>query len=517
MVAGAQIVRSYDAMNRVLTIAPPANSQTQSTTYTYDALGHVHTAVSGVATQGFAYNSLGALTGESLQVAGSGFTWALGYGYDAYGHRATVSYPAGTGTGESVNYAPDAWGRPTQAGSYATGVSYFADGHVAGFTYPSGASYVAEENARQLVSNFSDGTGSTLALSEDLAYDPNGNITTVTDLVNGTRSKSFGYDALNRLTSASAPNLYGTESYTYDPINNLRTRLTGGQTLAYNYDATNKLTSITQGASTIESVGYNPRGDITADYTTGTTLAFDVKHQLTGVSGVEGYSYDAAGRRVAKQPVSGSPTYYFYNQAGQLMYQFDLGTATATDFIYLGTKLVGDSTVIQLVQPGGISFGTNPNAGSTTVSWGSVSAATSYLLQQSSDNGGSWSTIYGGSATSTTVSGLVGGSYVYRVQACISSSCSAWTTSATLGVWPAIPTVSVPGGTINGPYTVSWTAVTGATGYTVQESLNGGAWSTIATNTTATSISRPGTTTGSYTVSVRRPHLDGDGELCERQ
>ncbi|MEY2168377.1 MULTISPECIES: hypothetical protein [unclassified Rhodanobacter] len=495
--AAVQTARSYDPMNRVLTIAPPAG--TQGTTYTYDALGRVHTAVSGVATQGFAYNSLGSLTGESLQVAGSGFTWALGYGYDAYGHRATVSYPAGTGTSESVSYAPDAWGRPTQAGSYATGVGYFPNGQVESFAYGNGRIYAATQNARLLTSGFSDGTGSTTDLQEALTYDADGNITAVTD-PSGLRTKSFGYDDLNRLTSATAANLYGTESYTYDPINNLRTRLTGGQTLTYNYDATNKLASITQGASTIDSLRYNAQGDTIAQNST--TLAFDAKHQLTSLPGVESYTYDAAGRRVVKQPASSSPTYYFYDQAGQLMYQYAPGTATTTNFIYLGTHLVARHDHVQLSQPGAISFGTNPTAGSSAVSWGSALAATSYTLQQSSDGGGSWSTVYGGAATSTTVSGLAAGGYVYRVQACISSNCSGWTTSATLGVWPAIPTVSVPGGTINGPYTVSWTAATGATGYTVQESLNGGAWAAVATNTTATSISRPGTTTGSYTYQV---------------
>ncbi|HEV2621832.1 MAG TPA: hypothetical protein VGU65_07070 [Frateuria sp.] len=494
--AAAQTVRSYDAMNRVLTIAPPAG--TQSTVYTYDALGHVRTAVSGVATQGYAYNSLGLLTGESLQV--SGFSWALGYGYDAYGHRATVSYPAGAGTSEVVNYAPDAWGRPMQVGSYATGVGYFPNGQVEGFTYGNGRSYLAQQNARQLTSNFTDGVGSALDLSEDLTYDADGNITSVNDLTGGLRSKSFGYDALNRLTSASAPNLYGTENYTYDPINNLRTRLTAGQTLAYNYDATNKLTTITQGASTINSFLYNPQGDVIARGNT--TLAFDGKHQLASLPGVESYSYDAAGRRVVKQPISGAPTYYFYDQAGQLMYQYAPGAATTTNYIYLGTHLIARHDQTQPSQPGAISFGANPNAGSTTVAWGSALAATSYTLQQSGDGGGTWSTIYGGSATSTTVSGLAGGGYVYRVQACIGSNCSGWTTSATLGVWPAIPVVTVPVGTVNGPYTVSWTAPVGATGYAVQESLNGGAWSTIATNITATSISRPGTTTGSYTYQV---------------
>lgn len=492
--AAAQTARTYDAMNRVLTIVPPAG--TQSTTYTYDAMGRVHTAASGIASQGFAYNSLGQLTGESLQV--NGYAWALGYGYDAYGHRAVVSYPAAN---ETVSYTPDAWGRATRAGSYATGVSYFPNGQIQSFTYGNGHSYLAQQNARQLTSNFSDGSGSTLDLSEDFTYDADGNITAVNDLASGgLRSKSFGYDALNRLNSASAPNLYGTESYTYDPINNLRTRLTQGQTLTYNYDATNRLASITVGATTNATFTYNPQGDTIGENTT--TLAFDAKHQLTSVPGLESYSYDAAGRRVVKQPVSGSPTYYFYSQAGQLMFQYAPGAATTSNFIYLGTHLVAQHDHVQLNPPGAISFGTNPTAGSSTVSWGSSPAATTYNMQQSGDGGSTWGAVYTGSATNTTVSGLTGGGYTYRVQACIGSNCSGWTTSATLGVWPAVPTVSVPGGTINGPYTVSWTAATGATGYTVQESVNGGAWSTIANNTTATSLNRPGSTTGSYAYHV---------------
>ncbi|MEY2153047.1 hypothetical protein AB7849_19235 [Rhodanobacter sp. 115] len=497
--AAAETTRTYDVMNRVLTIQSP--SGTQSTVYTYDALGRVHTAASGIATQAYAYNSLGLVTGESLAVASSGYTWALGYSYDAYGHLASMNYPAGTGTSETVSYAPDAWGRPTQVGSYATGVSYFPDGQLQGFTFASGTSYLADENTRHLTRNFTYGVGSTLAVSEDLAYDADGNLTSVNDLVDGTRSKTFGYDALNRLTNASAPNLYGTESYTYDPVNNLRTRLSGGATYTYNYDASNKLTSITQGASTVDSFGYDVRGnEITRN---GATLTFDAKNQLTSVPGVATYAYDAEGRRVEKQLTSASyPTYAFYGHAGQLMYQYDPATATATNFVYLGTKLIGDSTTVQLTQPGGISFSANPSGGSTGVSWGSVPDATSYMLQQSSDGGGSWSTVYSGSASSTTLSGLAGGRYVYRVQACASSGCGLWTTSPTLGVQPAIPTISTPGGTVNGTYTVSWSSPASATGYIVQEQVNGRSWTTLASNTPATSISRPGTSTGSYVYQV---------------
>lgn len=495
--AAAKTTRTYDAMNRVLTLAPP--SGTQGTTYTYDALGRVHTAVSGVASQGYAYNSLGLLTGESLAVAGSGYTWALGYGYDAYGHRARVTYPAGTGNAETVNYAPDAWGRPTQAGSYATGVSYFPDGTLEGFTHGNGVSYLAEQNARLLTKNFTYGAGSTLALSEDRAFDADGNVTAVTDLVDGTRSKSFGYDALNRLTSASAAHLYGTVSYSYDPLNNLRTRLSGGVSESYNYDAGNKLASITQGASTLDSYSYNPQGD--AIVQNGVAANYDAKHQLTGISGNDRYAYDAAGRRVSKQVAGGATTYYFYDQAGQLMYQYAPSEGTATNYIYLGAKLIAHDVNVQLAPPGGIGFSANPSNGSTVVSWGAVPAATGYTLEQST-NGGSWGTVYSGSGTSTTLSNQVGGSDVYRAQACAGGNCSSWTTSATLGVRPAIPTITTPAGTVNGTYTVSWSAVAGATGYTVQEQVNGGAWTTLASATTATSISRPGTTTGSYAYQV---------------
>ncbi|MDE2157044.1 MAG: hypothetical protein KGJ32_14330, partial [Xanthomonadaceae bacterium] len=501
--AAAQTLRSYDAMNRLLTIAPP--SGTQSTQYTYDALGQATHVVSGTSVWDGSYNYRGMLTGETLQLSGQS-PWTIGYSHDAYGHLATVSYPAGTGTSEAVAYVPDALGRATQVGSYAGNISYFPNGAVAGFTYGNGAGYVAEQNARQLLRNFSYGVGSTLNLSEDYGYDADGNITTVTDLAGGPRSKSFSYDALNRLTNAQANGLWGTEAYTYDPLNNLRTRLSAGQTLTYNYDATNKLTSLTNGASTVDSFLYDNRGNVTGK--NGMSLLFDQQNQLTQAVGYDSYAYDASGRRVTKTPASGgASTYYFYDHAGQLMYQYAPGSAQSTNFIYLGSKLIARNVSVQLAAPGAISFDANPNNGSYTVSWGAALGATSYTLQESA-NGGAWVTVSSGSGTSATFSGKAGGSYVYRVQGC-SSSCGYWTTSATLGVRPALPAVTVPGGTVNGAYTVSWSAPAGATSYDVQERVGTGAWTTIASSTTATSISRPGTTSGSYTYQVSAKNVYG--------
>ncbi|KRE87481.1 hypothetical protein ASG75_04980 [Rhodanobacter sp. Soil772] len=489
--AGAQTTRTYDAMNRVKTLLPPAG--TQSTTYGYDPVGRLTSAVSGISTWSGTYNFRGMLTGESLQLTGQN-AWGLGYAHDAYGSLTLIHYP----DGENVSYAPDALGRPTQAGSYATGIGYFPNGQIAQFAYANGTSYVAEQNARQLLRNFSYGVSSTMQLSEDLSYDANGNITAVADLTGGPRNKSFGYDALNRLASANAAGLWGTQAYTYDALNNLRTLQTGSQVSTYHYDTTNKLTSISSGATTLTSYLYDTRGNVTGK--NATTLVFDQKNQLTRIAGGGTYAYDASGRRVSKT-VGGATTYYFYNQAGQLMYQWAPGSALSTSFVYLGSKLIGDNETIILSASASVGFDANPNNGSYTVSWGAVPGATSYLLQESA-NGGGWTTAYNGAATSAVLSGRAGGSYVYRVEGCIGATCGGWTTSATLGVRPALPTVTVPTGTINGTYTVSWTTPASATGYDVQERVNGGGWTTIASNTAATAISRPGTSSGSYTYQV---------------
>ena len=508
VLAAARTTRTYDAMNRVTMIQPP--SGTQNTSYGYDAMGRMTCAVtagtcspvSGASIWSATYNFRGLLTGESLQLAGQN-AWGIGYAHDAYGSVSLIHYP----DGENVSYAPDALGRATQVGSYASGLTYFPDGEVKDFVYGNGAVYAAEKNTRQLVSNFSYGQGAMPLISEDYAYDANGNITSVADLANGPRNKSFGYDALNRLTSATAAGLWGTQSYTYDALNNLRTLQTGSQVSTYHYDTTNKLNSISNGATTLTSYLYDTRGNVTSK--NATTLVFDQKNQLTRVMGIGDYAYDAAGRRVMKTPAGGGASvYYFYNQAGQLLYQANPGVGKATNLVYLGRKLVARNESLYLVAPGAVSFDANPNNGSYTVSWGTVPGATSYLLQESA-SGSAWTTVYSGSAASKALSGKAGGSYVYRVEGCVGATCGAWTSSATLGVRPALSTVTVPTGTINGTYTVSWTAPASATGYDVQERLNGGAWATIASNTAATAISRPGTISGSYTYQVSAKNAYG--------
>ena len=74
-----------------------------------------------------------------------------------------------------------------------------------------------------------------------------------------------------------------------------------------------------------------------------------------------------------------------------------------------------------------------------TVSWSSVSGATSYQLDRSNDGGSTWGQIYSGSSTSYAEH-IGSGSYRYRVKALNGSSSSGWTT----GTYDCVVTIPPP-------------------------------------------------------------------------
>jgi len=164
--------------------------------------------------------------------------------------------------------------------------------------------------------------------------------------------------------------------------------------------------------------------------------------------------------------------------------------------------------------PGSINYPSSSSSGNFTVSWSSVSGATSYELARSSNSGSTWSMIFTGSSTSRGQS-LSDGNYRYRVRACNSSGCSSWRTGS-FDIVVEIPE-PVPGtpGSINYPpssstgiFTVSWSGVSGATSYELARSSNGGStWSTIFTGS---STSRgQSLSDGNYRYRVRACNSSG--------
>ncbi len=119
----------------------------------------------------------------------------------------------------------------------------------------------------------------------------------------------------------------------------------------------------------------------------------------------------------------------------------------------------------------------NPtNADAYVVQWSAVTGAYSYVLVQDSDPAfTSPITRYGGSATGYNVTGQPGGTWHYRTRATHGGLIGPWSASVSTTVDPAplsAPILSVLSDDRDGDYTLDWTDVTGATVYTLEESLS---------------------------------------------
>lgn len=165
--------------------------------------------------------------------------------------------------------------------------------------------------------------------------------------------------------------------------------------------------------------------------------------------------------------------------------------------------------------PGGGSCGTpgtltatNITSASATLGWGAVSGATSYNLQWKTSAASTWTTVSGQTGTSYSLSGLAASTtYNYRVQAVCAttgsySAASNFTTSAasSCGTPSGLNATNVT----TSSATLNWTAVSGATSYSVQRKLSSASTWTTTNNLTATSFSLTGLAAStSYDYRVR--------------
>jgi len=183
------------------------------------------------------------------------------------------------------------------------------------------------------------------------------------------------------------------------------------------------------------------------------------------------------------------------------------------EYIYAGGRLIATEEPSGAPAPPAAPTGLTATPGNAQVSlaWTASSGATSYNVKRSPTNGGPYSTIAPGIATTSyTDMGLTNGTtYYYVVSASNgiegpnSSQVSA-TPSAGPNP-PAAPTglSAAPG---NAQVSLSWNASAGATSYNVKRSTtNGGPYSTIAPGIATTSYTNTGLTNGTtyyYVVSA---------------
>lgn len=320
---------------------------------------------------------------------------------------------------------------------------------------------------------------------------PNGDVT------------DFTYDARSLTTSVTTyPNgVPATTQYQYDIFGAVSLVTSpDGQITQYNRDAYGMLRTVNHndkdGASTA-TYGYDAMGNVTSY-----ALA---RGSTTALSWTA--SYDELGRLYTKLGNHGQSLAYTYDLNGN--------TKTITDasghiisYGYDGLSRVtsttesGGATVFPPTGSTSVTLPSTNTSGSYTVSWTAVTSATTYKLEELA--GGNWGVVQNTGASSWTTSGKSNGTYSYRVTACNSAGCGPVGSTGSVSVVlipTSAPTVSVPATNNTGAYGVAWNAVSNATSYTLQESVNGGGWSTVqATGATSWATSGRGSATYRYQV-----------------
>lgn len=153
------------------------------------------------------------------------------------------------------------------------------------------------------------------------------------------------------------------------------------------------------------------------------------------------------------------------------------------------------------------------STGDFIVSWSAVADATSYQIDEQL-NGGAWTSLALSPANSLSkaIAGKPPGTYGYRVRACNVGGCSASSGTANVTVALALGTPTLGGDTnvsSDETFTVSWSAVSGASTYELQQSRNGAGWTTVYTGTLRSRTTQLGPAT--YTYRVRACSASGCG------
>lgn len=167
-------------------------------------------------------------------------TYPLTYGYNLAGQVTSLTYPSGAviqytynGNNQVASISVTVDGATTPI---LTNVQYAPFGDVSGWTWGNGATATRAHDADGNVS-----TISSMGLHLSYLYDNALRVAQMNDLDNGALSWTYGYDALDRLTSAA--NASTTEGWTYDANGNRLTQ-TGTNLSGYDYSATsNRYTS----------------------------------------------------------------------------------------------------------------------------------------------------------------------------------------------------------------------------------------------------------------------------------
>lgn len=281
--AGNSLRYTYDALGNLLSKKYPDNT---SDDFTYDAISRMLSAVNKNATVTFEYDRVGRPLSETLNGK------ATGYRYDIAAGKRTLTYPSGMRVEEHLN-PRDLISSIFQNGEEVVTMEYNVAGQKTRQTYANGVTTDYSYNGN----GWLDGIiADHEVLNYKYSYDAVGNITERKDLLDDSRTESYGYDVISQLTSFKR----GTSvdiSYQFDLLGNRIKTIENGITTEYTSNNVNAYSNIKGGQNLTPT--YDGNGNLLNDGKH--QYAYDYNNKLIAVDeDASIYIYDALGRRIAK-------------------------------------------------------------------------------------------------------------------------------------------------------------------------------------------------------------------------
>lgn len=357
----------YDNLNQRTRVDYPGT--TLDVTTTYDGNSNVRETVKGTTHWVYDYDENDNLTSEALSIDDPLLgtrTYVTARAYDSKDVLQQITYPSGL----VVDYAPDAFGRPSRAGSFATNVTYHPSGQLQDYQLANGVVTNITLNQRLFTQRIQAGGLVDLGYS----YDEGGNVTAIDDQIEPDKSMPWAlYDELDRLSDAEGS--WGYSQFTYDHFGNIRTKSVGDETLSSIFDDQRRLRSVDISNLSDPSLNgplrmeFDTRGntiskrrfayalDGTLNQTVHhTQLVYELDSSLTKAkvtqltvgqaSGIaeKDYLYDGNGQRsVETKPRTYDIRYSVHAGAGDLLFEDSIADCVRTDYIRLGALLLARS------------------------------------------------------------------------------------------------------------------------------------------------------------------------------
>ncbi len=377
---GIRTCAQYDALNRETVLNYSNGDPTLTTTYdqsnclglsTCQNIGHRTSLNDAAGSEAWSYQ-IDATNHRSIHVdqrtttsSPSNVTKTSTYYLDLAGNVTQAIYP----TGRIVNYTYNAANRPITAVDGTNGIAYATDfqsvpsgclanavcytpqgtfyahsiGQSTSFT---GLNLTHSYNNRLQPLEFKASSSAGNAI--DITYsfvDPStnknaGHVFSITNNLDGTRSQTFSYDQLNRITAAQTTSTFATspghcwgETYGLDAWANLQSISATTDSRYTGCSQESGFSRPADGNNHLSGFSYDSSGNTQNDGSF--TYNWDAESQLKSAGGIN-YLYDADGRRVAKV----ASKLYWYGAGGDILAETDASGNATAEYIFFGGKRV---------------------------------------------------------------------------------------------------------------------------------------------------------------------------------